>query len=122
MTISNPKSVEPDTPFKLECNLSNINHPSNVHWYQANRLIHYDNNRYFSNWTALNDGTMRQFLFVKGLALTGDAQEIDFACSGTNNHVTNLVETSILLRSKYDLNLIFLVHGFNLAKINNQIV
>lgn len=101
MTISNPKSVEPEAPFKLECNLTNIIHPSNILWYQSNRLIQYDNNKYYSNWTALSDGSIRNFLYVKGLPLSiGDSQEIDFACMATNSFITNLVETSILLRSK----------------------
>ncbi len=94
--------MEPDTPFRIECNLTNIMNPYNIQWYHANKLIHFDNSKYSTNWTALKDGSIKSVLYVNGLSLSlSDSQEIDFACSVSNNHITNFGETSILLRSKF---------------------
>lgn len=54
--ISNPKSVEPDTLFKIECNVSNLFQLSQLQWYQSNRPINFDTDKYFSNFSRLEDG------------------------------------------------------------------
>ncbi len=102
ITISNPKSVEPDTPFRIDCILSDDNSAVNLEWYQSNKLINFDNNKLTSNTTNLNDGSIRHSLYVKGISLqtASDSQEIEYACMTYNSQITNLAETSILLRSK----------------------
>lgn len=54
-TITNPKSVEPDTLFKLECNVTNLNSPSGIQWYQSNKPITLGNDKYFSNFTIIKN-------------------------------------------------------------------
>lgn len=54
-TITYPKSVEPDTLFKLECNVTNLNSPMGVQWYQSNRPITFGNSKYFSNFSIIDD-------------------------------------------------------------------
>ena len=56
INISNPKSVEPDSIFRIECNISNNVKLSSIHWYQENKPIIIDNKKYFMNLTHLNKG------------------------------------------------------------------
>lgn len=110
--ISNPKSVEPDTLFRVECNITNHVNPLVVQWYQSNKPIIFDdqssNPKYYSNWTRSDNSIHRHVLYVKGISLTSDpsvidSAQIDFMCSATNPIGTQFAETSVLLRSKlYD--------------------
>lgn len=54
-TVTYPKSVEPNTLFKLECNVTNLNSPVGIQWYQANRPISFGNKKYFSNFSIIDD-------------------------------------------------------------------
>ena len=49
--ISNPKSVEPNAMFRIECNITSPIEPVVVEWFQANRPVRFDNPKYFTNWT-----------------------------------------------------------------------
>ena len=61
ISISNPKSVEPDSTFRIECNISNINSASSVQWYQSNRPINNDNKKYLINVTRTHDGNSNNY-------------------------------------------------------------
>ncbi|CAF0709711.1 unnamed protein product [Brachionus calyciflorus] len=102
ITITHPKSVEPDTLFKIDCNVTHF--ANNIQWYQSNRPISFDNDKYFSNFSWVDDATTRHTLFVKGLSLSSDPYvdsiEIDFLCSATNSYGTYSAETSIMLRNR----------------------
>jgi len=116
--ISNPKSVEPDVPFRIECNITNHVNPLVVKWYQSNKPINFDDlssSKYFSNWTRSDNSIHRHILYVKGISLTSDpsvvdSAQIDFMCSATNSIGTQFAETSVLLRSK--LSMIFYTNEF----------
>lgn len=105
--ISNPKSVEPNKPFKIECNVTCASPTSSLKWYQSNRPISFDNYNYFANWSTVGDRHSHVLYVVKGMSLDDElyhsSQEIDFACSIGNKHGTYLAETSILLKSKFNL-------------------
>ena len=118
--------MEPDSIFRVECNISYTLHNNSVQWYQSNKPILIDNRKYFLNSSHINRGilfdfsggekqkqfkiilifsdTVRHILIIKGLSLPTDSniesQEIYFICSATNSFGTSLAETSILLRSK----------------------
>ncbi|CAF0709713.1 unnamed protein product [Brachionus calyciflorus] len=105
ITITHPKSVEPDTLFKIDCNVTHF--ANNIQWYQSNRPISFDNDKYFSNFSWVDDATTRHTLFVKGLSLSSDPYvdsiEIDFLCSATNSYGTYSAETSIMLRTRPEI-------------------
>jgi hypothetical protein len=56
--ITNPKSVEPDSLFRIECNVTSPGGLSDggVHWYQANRPVDFDNSKYFTNVSRIDAG------------------------------------------------------------------
>lgn len=64
VSISKPRSVEPDQMFHIECNVSRLTHPgSQVDWYQGNKPISLLNNesagqntKYLVNFTKVNNG------------------------------------------------------------------
>lgn len=68
-TISYPKSVEPDTLFKLECNVTNLNSPSAVQWYQSNRPITFGNGKYFSNFSIIKNSKSLNFSYLQDFSL-----------------------------------------------------
>jgi hypothetical protein len=54
--VSPARSVEPETPFRVECNVSNVETPGQVLWYQNNRPVVFDGQNYFSNSTKISSG------------------------------------------------------------------
>lgn len=60
--ITNPKSVEPDNLFKIDCNVTSHGVPlTNLVWYQSNKPINFENSKYFSNFTRLDVGRSSLF-------------------------------------------------------------
>ena len=53
--INYPKSVEPDTLFRIECNITSLEQPVNVQWYQSNRPIYFDSDKYFTNSSVIDE-------------------------------------------------------------------
>ena len=106
--ITPPRSVEPDTSFRIECNSTNSN--ENLFWYQSNRpVILFDGGeiqqqQYVANFTKLDQNTYRHFLYVlRGLSLPlAESIEVDFMCVARNEQGrTSAAETSIMLRSEF---------------------
>jgi hypothetical protein len=58
-SISNPKSVEPDTLFSIECNVTSHIQPFDVKWYQSNKEINFiKGGKYYSNSTQIDKGIL----------------------------------------------------------------
>lgn len=51
--ISYPKSIEPNTLFRIECNVTG-EQPVNLQWYQSNKPVYFDNQNYYTNWTTID--------------------------------------------------------------------
>ncbi len=60
LSISNPKSVEPNTLFRIDCNTTV---GSRVQWYHSNVPIRFSNETHFSNWTQLDESNIQRLMF-----------------------------------------------------------
>lgn len=103
VVITNPKSVEPNTYFEIECNVSTASHPVTVLWYQSDQLINFASQKYQANWHQIDESRSRHVLKVDGIPLSTlkNSQEINFHCAAsTADDSTQVAHTSILLRSK----------------------
>ena len=56
ISITNPKSVEPDSLFKIECNITHLYQTNAIKWFQSNKPIDFDNEKYFTNYSRIDDG------------------------------------------------------------------
>jgi hypothetical protein len=54
--VSSARSVEPEAPFRIECNVSNVLYPSQVLWYENNRPVVFDGQKYLSNFSIISSG------------------------------------------------------------------
>jgi len=63
LSISNPKSIEPNSLFRIDCNTTI---GSRVQWYQSNVLIRFSNEDHFLNWTKI-DESIYLFFFLNAL-------------------------------------------------------
>ncbi len=53
--ITQSKLIESDTQFKIECNVTNLYNVNQFQWFQDNRPVSTDNERYFSNFSKLTE-------------------------------------------------------------------
>jgi hypothetical protein len=62
--ISYPKSVEPNSLFRIECNVTG-EQPVNIQWYQSNKPVFFDNQNYYTNWTSSDQRIKKIYILQK---------------------------------------------------------